>query len=161
MYGLLLFFFIKFTPLFLHYQRFIQDFPMDDFKDIQETLSFLDTWEDRYSYIIDLGRHLPPYPEKYRSSLYKVQGCASQVWLYAEYKNKSINLYGDSDAQIVKGLIALLISLYKERSPEEILSIDPYKLLSEIDLENHLTSQRSNGLSSMIKRIKALAQSLC
>ncbi|MEO1243272.1 MAG: SufE family protein [Pseudomonadota bacterium] len=130
---------------------------MPDFADIRADFEFLDEWDDRYKYIIDLGRNLAPYPEAFRDEDHKVRGCASQVWLHDSRENGVINLAGDSDAHIVKGLVALLISLYTGKTPAEILAIDTNAELAPFDLKDHLTPQRSNGLASMVKRIRAIA----
>lgn len=131
---------------------------MTSFDDIQADFEFLDDWDERYKYIIDLGRTLPPYPEEHRDDAHKVRGCASQVWLHANLRDDGrINLEGDSDAHIVKGLVALLIALYSGKSPEEMRMLDPAAALAPFDLNDHLTPQRSNGLHSMIKRIQAIA----
>lgn len=127
------------------------------FDDIRADFEFLDDWDDRYKYLIDLGRTLAPYPEDYRDDAHKVRGCASQVWLYADRDDDQISLKGDSDAHIVKGLVALLIALYSGRSPSDMANLDPAKELASFDLDDHLTPQRSNGLHSMVARIKAIA----
>lgn len=131
--------------------------PMPDFENIQADFEFLDDWDDRYKYLIDLGRDLAPYPEEHRDDAHKVKGCASQVWLHAERANGAISLKGDSDAHIVKGLVALLIALYAGKAPAEITALDPAEALKPFDLENHLTPQRSNGLHAMVKRIREIA----
>ncbi len=133
---------------------------MASFDDIAGDFAFLDEWDDRYKYLIDLGRNLEPYPEAVRDEAHKVRGCASQVWLDAERDGDAITLKGDSDAHIVKGLVALLIALYSGKSAEDILAIDPEAALAPFDLKDHLTPQRSNGLYSMIKRIRAIAESV-
>jgi len=134
---------------------------MPSFSDIAADFAFLDEWDERYKYLIDLGRALEPYPEAFRDDAHKVRGCASQVWLHAENAEKDgasvIRFYGDSDAHIVKGLVALLIALYADKSPEEILATDARAALAPFDLEGHLTPQRSNGLASMIKRVGEIA----
>lgn len=130
---------------------------MTSFDDIRADFEFLDDWDERYKYIIDLGRTLPPYPEQHRDDAHKVRGCASQVWLHATVMDGQIALAGDSDAHIVKGLVALLISLYSGKSIAEVRELDPAAALASFDLHDHLTPQRSNGLHSMIKRIQAIA----
>lgn len=134
---------------------------MTRFDDIAADFAFLDDWDERYKYLIDLGRSLPPYPENRRDDVHKVRGCASQVWLYAEpaYENgrQVIRFEGDSDAHIVKGLAALLIALYTGKTPAEILATDAKAALAPFDLDGHLTPQRSNGLASMIRRIGEIA----
>jgi cysteine desulfuration protein SufE len=130
---------------------------MPSFDDISADFAFLDEWDERYKYLIDLGRELAPYPEDVRDEAHKVKGCASQVWLFAEPEGGTITLKGDSDAHIVKGLVALLIALYSGKSPEEMLAVDPQEALAPFDLDGHLTPQRSNGLHSMIQRIREIA----
>ncbi|WP_375205685.1 SufE family protein [Hyphococcus sp.] len=130
---------------------------MTSFYDIAGDFAFLDEWDDRYKYLIDLGRNLEPYPEEHRDEAHKVRGCASQVWLHASEDGDAIVLKGDSDAHIVKGLVALLIALYSGKNRDEIMAVDPQAALAPFDLEGHLTPQRSNGLASMIKRIREIA----
>lgn len=130
---------------------------MVTFDDIAADFAFLDEWDDRYKYLIDLGRNLAPYPDEFRDEAHKVRGCASQVWLHAVRDGDAINLLGDSDAHIVKGLVALLLALYSGKTATEILSINPDEKLAAFDLDGHLTPQRSNGLHSMIKRIRDIA----
>ena len=135
---------------------------MTNFDDILSDFDFLDDWDDRYKYLIDLGRGLAPYPDEKRDAAHKVKGCASQVWLDAEIDdagpNTLINLKGDSDAHIVRGLVAVLMALYSGKSPSAILSINAADALRPLDLEGHLTPQRTNGLSSMVERIRAIAE---
>ncbi len=130
---------------------------MSDFENIRADFEFLDDWDDRYKYLIDLGRTLAPYPDACRDEAHKVKGCASQVWLHADREQGRVTFQGDSDAHIVKGLVALLIALYSGKSPAEISALDPARALEPFDLDNHLTPQRSNGLHSMVKRIRAIA----
>ena len=130
---------------------------MSRFDDILADFAFLDDWDERYKYLIDLGRALPPYPEDRRDDAHKVKGCASQVWLDPRRVDGKLHFAGDSDAHIVKGLVALLIALYSDRTPEEILDIDAATALAPLDLSAHLTPQRSNGLASMAARIRAIA----
>jgi cysteine desulfuration protein SufE len=119
----------------------------------------LDDWEDRYRYVIDLGRELPPFPESERTEANKVRGCASQVWLATRHAapegRPRLFFRGDSDALIVKGLVAIVIALFDGKTPEEIRSIDAEALFSQLDLRAHLTTQRSNGLRALVDRIKA------
>lgn len=131
---------------------------MSRFDDILADFAFLDDWDERYKYLIDLGRALPPYPEDRRDDAHKVRGCASQVWLDPKRVGGKLDFAGDSDAHIVKGLVALLIALYSGRTPKEILDIDAAQALAPLDLAAHLTPQRSNGLASMVARIRAIAE---
>ena len=130
---------------------------MTQFDDIEADFAFLDEWDDRYKYLIDLGRNLPPYPEAFRDDAHKVRGCASQVWLHAEQEGDRISLIGDSDAHIVKGLVALMLALYSGKTRDEIIKTDAEAALAPFDLKDHLTPQRSNGLHAMVKRIQAIA----
>jgi cysteine desulfuration protein SufE len=126
---------------------------------IRSDFAFLDDWEDRYRYVIELGRGLPPFPEAYRTHRYKVRGCASQVWLVSEPQAPgTMHFLGESDAHIVQGLIAILFTIYEGRSPREILSTDPGTVFDALGLKEHLTPQRSNGLASMVERIRADAR---
>lgn len=129
---------------------------------LKEDFSVIDEWEDRYRYVIELGRALPPLAEQERIPANKVQGCASQVWIAAhEEKNGSeprLSFTGDSDALIVKGLIAIIFRLFSGRPASEILATDAGAVLDELGLREHLTPQRSNGVASMVTRIKTDAQ---
>ena len=124
---------------------------------IRDDFSFLDDWEDRYRYVIELGSGLEPYPEAARDDAHKVPGCASQVWLHVERGEGAdplLELKGDSDAHIVRGLVAILLALYSGRTASEILAIDAEDTFRELGLDSHLSSQRANGLRSMVKRIR-------
>ena len=125
-------------------------------------IEFFDDWEDKYKYIIDLGKNFPSLPENEKNDKNKVNGCASQVWFLTEEKTKNnlkvLFFKGDSDALIVKGLAIILFSIFSGKTPEEIIKIDPYEKLKKLKLEKNLSLQRSNGLTSMIKRIKQEAQ---
>ncbi|WBQ13344.1 SufE family protein [Hyphomonadaceae bacterium BL14] len=131
----------------------------DDIEALVEEFDFLDDWEERYRYLIDLGQALPPLAPDERSEQTKVQGCVSQVWLVLERDaDGRLRLRGESDAHIVRGLVALLVRLYDGRSPQEAEAIDPKDVLARIGLAEHLSPQRSNGLSSMVARIQASVQ---
>jgi cysteine desulfuration protein SufE len=130
---------------------------------ISENFSVLDEWDDRYRYIIELGRTLKPLPEADHTEANKVRGCASQVWLTTSVHPDGaggpvLTFCGDSDAHIVRGLIAILFALYSGRSASEILAIDPSELFERLGLREHLTPQRSNGLKSMVARIRREAE---
>ncbi len=133
--------------------------------DIRADFELLDNWEDRYRYIIELGRKLPPMPEELKTEASKVRGCASQVWLVSHTKQapggggQVLSFEGDSDAHIVRGLIAILFTIYDGMSPAEIVGHDAEADFSDLDLKEHLTPQRSNGLASMVERIRADARS--
>jgi cysteine desulfuration protein SufE len=131
--------------------------------EIIENFTLLDQWDDRYRYVIELGRTLPPMPEGAHTEANKVRGCASQVWLLTHVKpdgaaGPTLTFDGDSDAHIVRGLIAIVISLYSGKTAREILAIDALDLFDRIGLREGLTPQRSNGLRSMIERIRAEAK---
>ncbi len=124
---------------------------------IKEDFSYLEEWEDRYRYVIDLGKELPQIPDEHRCNENKVQGCVSQVWLITSISSDPIPILtfvGDSDAHIVRGLIAILRRLYSGKSAQEILDIDARSIFHELGLDEHLSPQRSNGLFSMIERIR-------
>jgi cysteine desulfuration protein SufE len=126
-----------------------------------EDFGFLDDWEDRYRYVIELGKALPDLSDSERTDANKVRGCASQVWLVSEIVANGeprLRFRGDSDAHIVRGLIAILFALYSGRTPREILDIDAESAFAQIGLREHLTSQRSNGLTSMVARIRSDAE---
>ena len=122
---------------------------------------FLDDWEDRYRYVIDLGKELPAYPDDARDTAHKVQGCVSQVWLKTlphEGQDPKLEFLGDSDAHIVRGLVAIVLALYSGHKASEILAIDANEFLKKLGLDEHLTPQRSNGLRSMVARIRHEAE---
>lgn len=127
--------------------------------EILENFELLDEWEDRYRLVIDLGRELPPFPEEARTDDNRVRGCMSQVWLVSDLKGSPpvLELKGDSDAHIVKGLVAILLSLYSGKAPAEVLTIDAKGVLAKLGLEGHLSPMRTNGLFSMVERIRAIA----
>ncbi|WP_374307721.1 SufE family protein [Methylocella sp.] len=131
--------------------------------EITENFSYLDDWEDRYRYLIELGRTLKPLDAAAHTDANKVRGCASQVWLETkagtDASGRTILVFsGDSDAHIVRGLVALVLALYSERTPKEILATDAQALFSQLGLSQHLTPQRSNGVRSMVERIKSDAR---
>jgi len=129
---------------------------------IIDDFGVIDDWDERYRYIIELGRRMPPLDAALRTDGVKVRGCASQVWLipHRETKNDSTTLHytGDSDAMIVRGLIAILLSLYNGKTPDEILATDAKQILTQLGLDTHLSQQRSNGLFAMVERIRADAR---
>ncbi len=126
-------------------------------EEIIEEFSMFDDWDSKYEYIIELGKQHPPLPDEDKTQENKVSGCQSQVWIKTEYKNGKMVFQADSDAIITKGLIALLIRVFNNQDPKEIYNSD-IKFLDEIGLIKHLSPNRSNGLLSMVKRIKAEAQ---
>lgn len=131
------------------------------FEDIVGNFELFDDWEDRYRYVIELGKEMAPLPDELRTPAYKVEGCASQVWLVPEVEEGAggarLGFRGDSDAMIVRGLIAILHALYAGRPVSEIRKIDAQAELSRLGLEQHLSAQRSNGLKAMIRRLDDLA----
>lgn len=129
-------------------------------ENLQADFELLDDWEERYRYVIELGRLLPPLDEKWRTPASKVSGCASQVWIHAERHGPVLTFSGDSDALIVKGLIAIVFMIFSGKTPEEILAIDAGAIFARLGLKDHLTPQRSNGLASMVARIKADARQI-
>jgi cysteine desulfuration protein SufE len=134
------------------------------FQDIAENLSFLDDWEDRYRYLIELGQALPKLSEAEKSPENKVHGCVSQVWLAADATKQDgqtiLTYRGESDAMIVQGLVAILLALYSGRPANEIAQTDAIALFDELGLREHLTAQRSNGLIAMVNRIRAEGKAL-
>jgi cysteine desulfuration protein SufE len=130
------------------------------FAEIAENLSFLDDWEDRYKYIIELGQALPPLAEAEKNAATRVNGCVSQVWLVSERVGDLLSYRGESDALIVRGLAAILIALYSRRPAREIAETDAIAVFDELGLREHLSTQRSNGLVAMVNRIRAEARSL-
>ena len=127
------------------------------FNDIIDDFEFLENWEDKYKYIIDMGSSLAALKSNDYNDDNKVEGCASQVWLVVEENNKQgktiLKFKGDSDAYIVKGLIAIIFALFSEKTPSEILEIDPMSELKKLNLEENISQQRSNGLTAMINRV--------
>lgn len=124
---------------------------------IRSDFAFLEDWEDRYRYIIDLGGNLEPLPDSARTPANKVQGCVSQVWLDTERSGEAepvLTFRGDSDAHIVRGLVAIVLALYSGRPAWEIAATDVEPVMRELGLNEHLTPQRANGLRSMVKRIR-------
>ncbi|ODR99655.1 cysteine desufuration protein SufE [Methyloceanibacter superfactus] len=128
------------------------------FEEILADFELLDDWEDRYRYVIELGRKLEPLPEEERNAANKVQGCVSQVWLSTKVERNGVprlTFIGDSDAHIVRGLVAILFAIYSGKTADEILTVDARQTLGELHLNEHLTPQRSNGLMAMVNRIRS------
>ena len=125
--------------------------------DIVDTLSFIDTWEERYRYIIDLGKELPPLDDSLKDDAHLVRGCQSQVWIDTHEQDGRLWFDVDSDAYIVKGLLGVILAAYNGRRPEEILAFDIEAYFEKLDLLRHLSSQRGNGLRAMVERIRTAA----
>lgn len=127
--------------------------------EIRDNFELLEDWDDRYRYVIELGRTLEPMPEAEHSAQNKVNGCTSQVWLSRRIDRDSdgqtvLHYLGDSDAHIVRGLIAILLTLYNQHTPQQILATDALSVFDELGFREHLTPQRSNGLRAMVERIR-------
>lgn len=136
---------------------------MPDIEEIIDNFAVLDDWDDRYRYLIELGRELPPLAEAAHSDANKVQGCASQVWLDTQVRRDGgsgpvLTFAGDSDAHIVRGLIAVLFAIFSGKPARDILAADALALFERMGLREHLTPQRSNGFRSMVERIRADAR---
>ena len=136
---------------------------MADIEEIIDNFSTLDVWDDRYRYLIELGRELPPLAPGARSDTNKVSGCASQVWLDTIVRPSGASgpvlaFAGDSDAHIVRGLIAILFAIFSNKPAKDILSTDALSLFEQMGLREHLTPQRSNGFRSMVERIRSDAR---
>ncbi|NDV01136.1 SufE family protein [Pseudoroseicyclus tamaricis] len=134
----------------------------DAFEEIAETFDFLDDWEDRYRHVIEMGKAMEPLDESLKIPSTKVEGCASQVWMVPEIEGEGpaarFDFKGDSDAMIVKGLIAILHALYSGLTLGEVAKVDAKAELARLKLEDNLSSQRSNGLQAMLGRIRAFSQ---
>tara|TARA_R110000823_G_scaffold47903_16_gene121913 strand:- start:2966 stop:3409 length:444 start_codon:yes stop_codon:yes gene_type:complete len=126
-------------------------------EDIVDTLSFFDDWEDRYKYIIDLGKELPPMPDALKTDERKVRGCQSQVWIDFQFDNGRMEMTVDSDAFIVKGLLGVVLAAYNNQTPEDVLAFDVEEYFGQLDLLGHLSPARGNGLRAMVGRIRAVA----
>lgn len=136
---------------------------MTTIDEIREDFALIDDWEDRYRYVIELGEALEPLPASAQTDANKVRGCVSQVWLQTdigEGADPVVSFKGTSDAHIVRGLVAILLSLYSGRHASEIVATDAEAVLRELGLDEHLTPQRSNGLRSMVSRIKRDAEAV-
>lgn len=128
-------------------------------RDLEDEFALFSDWEERYGYVIDLGREMPPLPEADKTEANRVRGCASQVWLTSAYDpgTRRLTFHGDSDAHIVRGLVALMIRLLSGRTPEEIAGIDLRAVMARLGLDEALTPQRSNGLAALVARMQAAA----
>lgn len=131
------------------------------FDELADNFAFLDDWEDRYRYLIDLGRQLEPLSEDYKIEDYRVHGCVSRVWLLVRADPTDpdrLQFIADSDAHIVKGLIAIALILFSGKTPDEILAVGTREVLDRLDLGGHLSPSRSNGFYAMIRKIRAIAE---
>ncbi len=127
------------------------------FEDLADTFEFLEDWEERYRHVIELGKAMPPLDDTFKVPALKVQGCASQVWLRPVIEDGRFDFQGDSDAMIVRGLIAVLHSLYAGLPLAEVLKVDASAELGRLGLNDHLSAQRSNGVRAMVERIRLVA----
>ena len=125
-------------------------------QEIVDTFGLLEDWADRYQYLIDLGRQLPPLPEEFKTEQYRLKGCQSQVWIKTEVRDGLMHILATSDSAIVAGLIALLLKVYGDRRPADILATPP-DFIRQIQLDEHLSPTRSNGLAAMIQQIRQMA----
>jgi SufE protein probably involved in Fe-S center assembly len=130
----------------------------ENFEEIVETFEFLDDWEDRYRHVIEMGKAFPPLDDALKVPATKVEGCASQVWLVPTIEDGKFEFQGASDAMIVQGLIAILHELFAGLTVQEVLAVDAHAELARLGLDEHLSSQRSNGLRAMVQRIRETAE---
>ena len=128
-----------------------------DFEEIVEDFEFLEDWEDRYRFVIDMGKAMHPLPNALKAPATKVDGCASQVWLHPTVSGGVFTFDGESDAMIVRGLVAVLRKLYSGLTLEEVLAVDAHGEMARLGLNDHLSAQRSNGVRAMIERIRLVA----
>ena len=129
-----------------------------DIDELIENFSFFENWEEKYQYVIDLGRRLEPLDEAFKTEQWLVKGCQSQVWLVPQFKPDCIHFCGDSDALLVKGIIAIVFTIYNDKPADEIKKVDVQKIFAKLGLEENLTPSRRNGMMSMIEKIKQYAQ---
>lgn len=131
---------------------------LPDTDQILEDLSFFDTWEERYKYIIDLGKSLPKFPEALHTPERLVKGCQSNVWLEVDKQDDKLTFIVDSDAIIVKGLLVLVLAAYDNKLPKEIVDFDIENYFAQLDLERHISPTRGNGLKAIVNRIQTIAK---
>lgn len=132
---------------------------VEKLQDLQENFALFDDWEERYSYLIDLGKELEPMEDNLKTNETIVNGCTSKVWLVCEDKSDGkIHFIADSDAHIVRGLIALVLAAYQDKTPEEIAKVDIEQTFKEIGLDQHLSPNRRNGFFAMVERVRSLAK---
>lgn len=133
---------------------------MSDVEELIENFSMLEDWEDRYRYLIDLGEKLPPLEEKYKTEEWLVRGCQSQVWLVPAVNDGKLSFSGDSDAIIVKGIIAVVFIIFGNKSAKEIKEIEVENIFAKLGLGEHLSPSRRNGLASMVEKIRYYAETI-
>lgn len=125
--------------------------------DVFETFALLDEWTERYGFLIELGEELPPMDDALKVKTHKVKGCLSQVWMVSRREAEEMHFIADSDAHIVRGLVALVLLMFNGKRPEEVVALDPKPTLARLGLDKHLSPGRNNGLHAMIARMKTLA----
>lgn len=128
-----------------------------DLQELIDNFAFFDGWEEKYQYVIDLGRQLEPLDEQFKTEEWKVKGCQSQVWLVPSFAGGLVHFRGDSDAILVKGIIAIVLLIYNDKTPQEIKTVDVIKIFATLGLEENLTPSRRNGMMSMVAKIKEYA----
>ena len=128
-----------------------------ELEELIENFAFFDGWEEKYQYVIDLGQQLEPLDDSFKTEEWKVKGCQSQVWLVPSFNNGRLHFKGDSDAILVRGIIAIVLLIYNDKTPEEIKSIDVTKIFAKLGLEENLTPSRRNGMLSMVAKIREYA----
>jgi cysteine desulfuration protein SufE len=128
-----------------------------ELEELIENFAFFDGWEEKYQYVIDLGQQLEPLDDSFKTEEWKVKGCQSQVWLVPSFNNGHLHFKGDSDAILVRGIIAIVLLIYNDKTPEEIKSIDVTKIFAKLGLEENLTPSRRNGMLSMVAKIREYA----
>ena len=128
-----------------------------DLQELTDNFAFFDGWEEKYQYVIDLGRRLEPLEEKFKTEEWKVKGCQSQVWLVPNYSGGLVHFRGDSDAILVRGIIAIVLLIYNDKTPQEIKTVDVMKIFATLGLEENLTPSRRNGMMSMVAKIREYA----
>lgn len=128
-----------------------------DIAELEDNFSFFENWEEKYQYVIDLGHKLEPLDDSFKIEQWKVQGCQSQVWLVPEIKDGVFHFKGDSDAILVRGIIAVILLIYNDKTAEQIKNVDIAKIFAKLGLEENLTPSRRNGMLSMVAKIKEYA----
>ncbi|MBR6355764.1 MAG: SufE family protein [Alphaproteobacteria bacterium] len=128
-----------------------------DIAELEENFSFFENWEEKYQYVIDLGHKLEPLDDSFKTDAWKVQGCQSQVWLVPEIKDGVFHFKGDSDAILVRGIIAVILLIYNDKTAEQIKNVDIAEIFAKLGLEENLTPSRRNGMLSMVAKIKEYA----